>query len=449
MLAYRYNPFTKPISDFPAEELNVLRDVTEGWFVDYKSQAISPKKFGKHLSAFANQFGGWLFVGVIEDPTSLKAGSFPGIPTAEVGGVLVRIREAVNSLSPAVYFDHRIIDGPVAAIGLAPGQSIIVVGIPEGANPPYIHSSGSIYQRVADSSEPKALTDRAILDAMWRKSKTLRNRLREFILTPIKESNTDITCCHVFLMEDTTLSTPEYDLDRLGFHEAVSVEVQGAMSIPLDNLYSTQDGYIGRHYMSDNDPLTELVSLRWWRNGNVKFTIPINQITISSSAPINDPLLNTFVEMMGRHRDQYHWILNLDQWLLAFLTLTVRFVDIRTKLNSKAPIYGKIVFSNAKSRIPFVGMESYLSVVKRHGIPVSQDSVAMFPPGDPNDFTLLPDYQSLERDERATRLIVPLIMGGLLSLGVTFDVDMTNLEPFGQEFAAAVSRVAGKSALPL
>ena len=68
MTAYRYSPFSKPLAEFPPEELNVLRDVSEGWFVDYKSEALSPRDFGKHLSAFANQFGGWLFVGVKEGP---------------------------------------------------------------------------------------------------------------------------------------------------------------------------------------------------------------------------------------------------------------------------------------------------------------------------------------------------------------------------------------------
>src|SRR5260370_14228163 len=113
MLTDRYNPFTQPISEFPAEDLNLLRDVTEGWFVDYKSQPISTKDFGKHISAFANQRGGWLFVGIVEDPKSLKAGSFPGIPTMDVAGVLVRIRDDVSAhVAPTLDFDHLSIDRP-------------------------------------------------------------------------------------------------------------------------------------------------------------------------------------------------------------------------------------------------------------------------------------------------------------------------------------------------
>src|SRR5260370_17712014 len=279
MLAYRYSPFTKPISEFPAEELNVLRDVTEGWFVDYKSQPISPRDFGKHLSAFANQFGGWLFVGVVEDSKTLKAESFPGIPTKDVGGVLVRIREGVSThVSPTVYFSHRVIDGPLNALGLPAGKSIIVVGVPEGPNPPFLHSSGRIYRRIADSPEPKAETDRAVLDAMWHKSESLRHRLQEFVLKPTDARGIENTICYVYFMEDLTMSLPEYGLDLTGFRDAVRTETPNDMSIALDNIYSTQDGFIGRHYLQANDPLNELISLRWWRSGNVRLTIPINYI---------------------------------------------------------------------------------------------------------------------------------------------------------------------------
>lgn len=223
MIAYRYNPFSKPLTEFPSEELNVLRDVSEGWFIDYKSEPLSPKDFGKHLSAFANQFGGWLFVGVKEGPNkSLKAESFPGIPTSDVGAVLVKIREGVSAhVSPPFYFDHRIIDGPLEAIGLVAGRSIVVVGVPEGPNPPFVHSSGKIYRRIADSSEPKAETDRAVLDAMWRKSEDIRTRLREFVLNPTENPRTDNTFCHVYLMEDLTFSLPEYDLDLQQFRDAI------------------------------------------------------------------------------------------------------------------------------------------------------------------------------------------------------------------------------------
>ncbi len=425
MLTSRYSPFTKPLAEFPPEELGVLRNVSEGWFVDYKAEPISARDFGKHLSAFANQFGGWLFVGVAEGPNkSLTAGSFPGIPAADVGGVLVTIREGVSAhVSPTVYFAHRVIDGPVEAIGLATGRSIIVVDVPEGPNPPFVHSSGRIYRRIADSSEPKAETDRAVLDSMWRKSQDLRNRLQEFILDPT--SQTDKTVCYLYLMEDLTMSLPENGLGFAGFRDAMRAETPNGMAIPLDNIYSTQDGFIARHYWHDNNPLSELVSLRWWRSGNVRLTVPINciQFTPWIEEVVGDNLFHEFHRIVGKRYQEYQWILNLDQWLVGVFTLAGRYLDLRDKLDSRKPIYGTVVFSNVLARTPFIGMESYLKNVNQHGTPVVQDHLTMFPPGiELNSFIVLDDSRHRDRIQRSFGLIVPLVIDGLKSLGVMFDV---------------------------
>jgi hypothetical protein len=446
MMGYRYNPFSKPLLEFAPEELKVLRDVSEGWFVDYKSELLSPRDFGKHLSAFANQFGGWLFVGVSEGPSkSLKAESFPGIPSSEVPAALVCIREGVSAhVSPPVYFEHRVVDGPIETIGLEAGRSIIVVAVPEGPNPPFVHSSGRIYRRIADSSDPKPETDRAVLDVMWRKSDDLRGRLSDFIFAPTENLRAENTYCYVYFMEDLTISLPEYELDLAGFRDAIKAESPDAsMSITLDNIYTTQDGFIARHLMFDNDPLHELASLRWWRTGNVRLTIPINYIQSSPLRLIQDVLYKRFAEAMGEQRKAYHWILNLDQWLVILVTLAGRYLNLRDKLNSAYPIYGKVVFSNVRSRTPFIGMESFLKVVEGHGIPVCQDSVTAFPAGgDSTAFVLLKDEKAKDALMRPLGLTLPLALNGLKSLGVMFDIDMTDLTPFGLEFAKAMHRGA-------
>jgi hypothetical protein len=410
--------------------------------VDYKSEPLTIRDYAKHISAFGNQFGGWLFVGVAEGPNkNMKAGAFPGVPTADVAKILVQVREAVSAhVSPPVYFDHKVIDGPVSALGLPPERSIIVIGVPEGANPPYVHSSGRIYRRIADSSDPKAETDRAVLDSMWRKSDELRTRFREFILKPTERARSEDTYCYVYLLADLTLSLPEYDLDFAGFKEAMRTDKADAPSIPLDNIYPTQDGFIARQ-VCVNDPLNELVSLRWWRNGNVRLTIPVNYINVSPNDFVRDELLNRFLAAMGKQRKEYNRILSLDQWLVTMMTMTGRFLDLRDWLKSTDPIYGKILFSNTRSSTPFIGMESYLKTVEQYGIPVVQDSTAMFPTGpDVNTVKMLKDEDAKDCHFRPFGVVVPLIMNGLKSLGVIFDT--TDIEQLGREFTVAMNRGA-------
>jgi len=85
MYEYQYNPFFKTLRDVVAEDLAQLRSVSEGWFVDYKRTALDTRELGKHISAFANQRGGWLIFGIEEaQDGSRTAAFFPGIPEAEV-----------------------------------------------------------------------------------------------------------------------------------------------------------------------------------------------------------------------------------------------------------------------------------------------------------------------------------------------------------------------------
>jgi hypothetical protein len=445
MIGYRFNPFSRSLGEFPPEELSLLRDVCEGWFIDYKSVLPSAKDLGKHLSAFTNQFGGWLFVGVEEGKgKNLRAEAFPGIADSDVGPTLVQIREAVSAhVSPTVYFEYRVIEGPLDAIGLSAGRSIIVVGVPEGPNPPFVHSSGRIYRRIADSSEPKAETDRAVLDAMWRKSETLRTRLREFVFEPIEGHSKANAFCDVYLMEDLTLSRSEYTLDLREFRDAMTTSNPEGLSIPLENIYTTQDGFIGRHVYR-NDPMLELVSLRWWRNGNVRLTIPINYIELRLHRVTEDPLLDSFIEQMGMGRKHYHRLLNLDQWLFPLWGFAVRYLNLRDKLNSKERIWGKIAFSNARLATPFVGMESYVKSVTQHGIPVVQDSIVMYPPGsEASGFAPLQFEPRQDQSSRAFGLISPLMFNGLTSLGVMFDCEFE--KDFGLELLRAIERGIGKS----
>src|SRR5258708_12713092 len=93
-----YNPFSKPLSDIAADDLLLLKEVYEGWFVDYKSQPLPASDFGKHLSAFANQFGGWLFIGIDEGrPKTMKAAAFPGVPKTEVDKILIQLRQVSSA----------------------------------------------------------------------------------------------------------------------------------------------------------------------------------------------------------------------------------------------------------------------------------------------------------------------------------------------------------------
>ena len=179
----RYSPFDKAIHDLQPPDLTILRDVHEGWYVEYKRQMINARALAKSLSAFANTDGGWLFIGVQEQSRdNTVAGEFPGILEEDVDDALQSLRHsAADHLNPTPFFETTVLRGPCAENGLVEGRAIIAVEIPQSDTAPHVHKDGCIYTRVADGSEPKPETDRFLLDKLWRRADLLREKTRKWI----------------------------------------------------------------------------------------------------------------------------------------------------------------------------------------------------------------------------------------------------------------------------
>ena len=63
-----YNPFNKIISEIKYEDLEKLikNNISEGWFIEYKSSFPKNKKIADSIASFANSEGGWYIVGIEE-----------------------------------------------------------------------------------------------------------------------------------------------------------------------------------------------------------------------------------------------------------------------------------------------------------------------------------------------------------------------------------------------
>ena len=149
-----YSPFDKPLTDLAPDDLAVLLDVPESWYVEYKLVIDDAKTLAKSLGAFANTYGGWLFVGVEESEGAEKtAQNFPGLDGDQLSLLLQRLSSSIDgNLRPTPHFEHRVVSGPCEAIGLNEGRSVVVVHVPMSVHTPHLQSDGRVYQRVSDTS---------------------------------------------------------------------------------------------------------------------------------------------------------------------------------------------------------------------------------------------------------------------------------------------------------
>ena len=150
--------------DITAEDLKELLSSNddETFFIEYKSDEEPPAKLVKEVSAFANTYGGYVFLGINDDKT--------------IGGcekwTEQRIHTTIHdSLTPSPNFDVRKI-----AIN---NKVVLAIKVEEGPIPPYITGKGAIFERLSSGSFP--VKDSAKLNQLYNKRIDQKNRVKETI----------------------------------------------------------------------------------------------------------------------------------------------------------------------------------------------------------------------------------------------------------------------------
>lgn len=396
----RLVPFEKDLSDVSPDDLKLLREVHEGWYVEYKSILSTPRNLAKSLSSFANQLGGWIFYGISEDRNTHVAESFPGIPISDIPNALESLRNASKDLiNPDVFFDSKVFEGPINSIDLVEGRSIIVVQVPQGADCPYFHVNGRIYRRVADSSDPKPETDRTRLDVLTERGNQARSQLIERVTDCPDVSEAEKNNCYIHV---SITSDPYENMGHnytLGFSKFCDTMRQGM--IPFDNVYSNSGGYVARQ-IANNEPYYRVFTWEFSRNCHSFVTIPVSLFRSSvpdSGLPENSIFARFLTTLKETGIEENCRILDLNQVLVAMTAITVRHRSLAGHANVNGPFYVKAYLENIWRVVPFVDLSVYLKHVSEFGLPIVQASDEVVPPGTSLDsFVLLPERDALDSE---------------------------------------------------
>lgn len=382
-----YNPFAKSLDEVKGSDFSNLTSVSEGWHIEYKSQIPNVDSIAKSISSFANQYGGWLFYGVqgSRDGNNF-ASNFPGVLSRDLQKVQQRIRDAAaHRISTPPEFEQFNLTGPVKEIGLEDGRAIVIVAIPAGSNPPYVHSSGRIYRRVADASEPVPETDRAALDLMWERSQRSHNRLTDFLEQDLElsEAEKDTSYLRLYMLTNVGGSTGIFSRLQLEeFADHMAKESESGTYILYDNIYSASGGFIARH-VADNNPRHKVLTWRHNFDGSSVVDIPIN------SRMIGDPGIS---DRMSPYQYYEHFTEVCETTGLKlndFIDLNILFFLLMAAFNTQkilmksggldCPFYSKGRFINVWRKIPFLDTAGYKAQLETFGIPIIQESEIFAP----------------------------------------------------------------------
>lgn len=399
MINLSFNPFDYDFDSLEPKHLERLRTVSEGWYVEYKRQAVTPKSIAKSFAAFANHYGGWIFYGVQEaDDGSHVAQAFPGIDQNSIHSLIEDLRNAARDIvTPSPYFEYRKLDGPCDEIGLSAGKSIIVVAIPIGPDAPYIHSDGRIYRRIADSSEPKPETDRFVLDNLWHRRQLAREKLAAFLESAqlLSESEETVSYIDIFLLPDPLgLGNQIVELSFNEFIQFMSEppppELKPNMFIKFDNFFTMANGMIARHVYT-NDPYRLNLTWRLYSNGFTIISIPFSS-ALASDIHSGGWLRHynqeqAFIKLLRQGQYNHSYVLDLNELyiiLMAVLDQNRKLLEIS---GLRGPYYAKAILRNVWRRIPFIDIELFIHFIQKCGMPVIQFETQYTPSG--KDFETL------------------------------------------------------------
>ena len=137
-------------------------DNGESFFFEFKEDGVRNEQLQKEISAFANTYGGYIFLGITDKKDV----------TGCVKWTEERIHNVIyNNITPTPDFDIKQLE--------IKEKTIFVIKIEEGSMPPYITSDGKIFERVSSSSMP--IKDSGKLTQLYAKYSENRKRIERKI----------------------------------------------------------------------------------------------------------------------------------------------------------------------------------------------------------------------------------------------------------------------------
>lgn len=150
------------------------QDFDESFYFEFKDDRVSNKKLQEEVSAFANTFGGYIFLGVSDDK------QIEGCTTWNEQRIHTTIHDSITPTPP---FDVRKFTFDT--------RSVYVIKIDEGSELPYITSSGKIYERLSSGSF--AIKDSSKLSQIYNKREQLLTKMeKKTSIPPVCENSNNI-----------------------------------------------------------------------------------------------------------------------------------------------------------------------------------------------------------------------------------------------------------------
>ena len=407
----QYNPFPgKSISQITSADLELLTSISEGWYVEYKRELPNPKAIAKAISAFANTYGGWIFIGIQESGNSDNtAASYPGISATDLDRAMQSIRQSVSShTSPVPHFEIKAVSGTHEKIDLPEERSIICIEVPQSSVTPHVHSSGVIFRRVSDGSEAKPENDRHQLDILFRRRKIINKSYKRWIKREPEPTFIGAKLPYLRILIDADNSNRKgitWDLKQQDLKDLIN-DKNARLGTPVDVVYPSANGTIARQTSSLNH--LEDFGLTWVFGHGLRCEvwIPVTAFEAESPYHLDDTLkrykhFGRFVELLHNAKSKNTRVFDLNQVWMVLLAASTTYLRILDRIDADVDhIYCKAILGNSYGAIPFIDSKVILDRFENFGVPFCITSNSMIPGGtDADTFFEIEVKKNMDSDD--------------------------------------------------
>jgi hypothetical protein len=240
---------------------------------------------------------------------------------------------------------------------------------------------------VADGSEPRAESDRFVLDQLWRRGDEIKKIHKDWHDNDPEFSSQEKTRPFVRLM----LIADRWGEREIGLDvkadevRAVFEEGHVIRHIPFDTIYSSGRGLVARQ-LQGNDPSNLTLTWRLGTNFVSDVIIPLNLYEVNNPGELVSCLsgykeIENFAEILRKYQPGILRVVDLN-WLL---TLLVGVAEIQTRLCKLAgwteDYYFKVKLLNSWRTIPYFDVPQVIERLEKFGVPMCLDSSVSLPKG--------------------------------------------------------------------
>ncbi len=396
-MAETYNPFKKSFDKVDKNDLDILKSISEGWYVEYKSIKQNGQKIARSISSFANSHGGLYFMGIEGDKITNYAKNISGVKDSPD-----IVRDSLKgNLSHMPFFETFVIP-------LANGNHVIMVVVPEGKNPPYINSDGRIYRRQGAGSDPIPETNRIVIDDLYNKSKGYEKEIEDFRIGNLgmTEAEFEEPTLEIYVNTQPFNKWVIEEFNKKDFLRIFSdsKEIKDSVTsvnlhIPFDTLSTFHQG-ISLRQMYSRDLAFNGLTFELDVFGNARFFIPLERLDLSRMDAYLSKCLSSVV---GRYSGGIENIKVLDGGKLFTLIVGLLnlYEEFLSQINFPNNLEVKFKLSNCHRTLLFFESESFVDYIEKNGLPICMKESQYFP-----QFPVAVGNDELKNTDRLLHLLV-------------------------------------------